>query len=145
MKQKTYLPEGQKYLTLRFVASVVFLVLTFFIIFLLLSFYFEMNHAITPDKAEDLGDAIGATFLTLTGVFVIFLAFVSAFMTSFIGFCVGYSSVKRLPTKRMTIWAKIVSFTNLGICVISLVHIIYYISVLFFLFYHPDRLKICRG
>ena len=73
--------------------------------------------------------------LQIAGVLIIFIlgliVFAVAAISSLIGFCLGSSSIKYLPTKRMTIGAKIISFSNLILFVISIIGLLYFLKLFF--------------
>lgn len=121
-KQNTDI-DFDNYRTESFIASIVFLVLTvlsfvlFSLFFSLLNF--DLNNVDSENAGLPGGSVIAIIFAGAAFAFLGGITVAVAFVLSLIGFCLGYSSIKHLPTKRMSFWAKIISFVHLGILIIT--------------------------
>lgn len=71
-----------------------------------------------------------STFAVIAaGAAVMFCGFIASCIASvctLIGLCLGFSSIKYLPTKGMVVWAKVVSVVNFILLIMSSIGLIYF-------------------
>ena len=112
--------------TENFMVSAICLVITIFTLLIFALFVATNSPEAGPDASET---ARGLWFIlaSLAYMFVAAIAFPIAFICSLVGFFCGRSSIKHLPTKKLTVWAKIITYANLAVAVVLSIPSIYLI------------------
>ena len=103
----------------RFWGSVIFLAITlsfivFYLIFITSAFY-SMSQS-------NIDNGLAAFVMIFAGAALAFTMIIAASIVSvlsFLGAFFGLTSIEYLPTKKMKIWARIVAYTCLAICIAS--------------------------
>ena len=55
-------------------------------------------------------------------------------LSSFLGFLLGRPALKSQITKKKTVWAKIITYSNLAVAIISAIPLVYYLWIIISLF-----------
>ena len=129
-KQDIIFPQKRpKYRTGRFIASSVCLIITLFFILIFVDLMITINLEAKAEKPD-----VSISAVAIVSLYIVFsgiLLFSTALTSSFFGFCLGYSSINYLPTKKLSVWAKVVTYANLVIAILSAIPALYFIWLLF--------------
>ena len=114
------------YKTENFMVSALCLVITIFIL-LMFALFVATNFTEADPDANETARGLWFFFASLAFTFVAAIAFPLAFICSLIGFLCGRSSIKHLPTKKLTVWARIITYSNLAVLAILSIPSIYFV------------------
>ena len=114
------------YKTENFMVSALCLVITIFIL-LMFALFVATNSAEAGSYASEAARGIWYILASIAFTFVAAVAFPLAFICSLIGFLCGRSSIKHLPTKKLTVWARIITYSNLAVLAILSIPSIYFV------------------
>ena len=114
--------QKPKYRTGRFTASVICLALSLIFIAAFVIFYLTSRREL---NASDSDAAISSVaFLALFTVIFAVLLFGASLTCSFFGFCLGKSSLTRLPSEKLFKWARLTTYANMATSVLSAIPLI---------------------
>ena len=128
-EQKMINPDLRRTRIRRFYGSVIFLTLTVLFIVFYIFFYFSEKETIgnianNPDEQLPGASTLSALFAAVGLEFSLLIATFFTSILSFAGVFFGYTSITYLPTRKMKIWAWIVTYTCLAICIVSFVFLL---------------------
>lgn len=110
--------------TERFWGSVSFLALTVLFIVGSLIFIVSMFDSLINTEINNGLTGFVMIFAPAAVAYSVIIAAIITFVLSFLGAFYGLTSIKHLPTRKMTIWARVVAYTNLAICISSFVFVL---------------------
>jgi hypothetical protein len=106
------------YKTGSFITSIVFLCMSLIVITVFLCIFIGFASKGAPEN-ENIWHTIGFVLSSIGMLFYGYFTAVFAGVSSLIGFCFGRSAINRLKTKAMNLWAKISTYTNLVIVILT--------------------------